>query len=148
MNKFSLVFGMLSILTVSSFSFALNVDGCFQLYKPAALYPVVCIDGAYEEGVDGQGVRVAIIGPNSETVRFCGLTSRMSYEDNGNSKLALFDFENAIDNIRMNGRVSLESNQEEGSISVGKSTYQYVRVSEKDASRLMKAAYQSGKCNP
>lgn len=46
-------------------------DGCYQLVIPQQTYPVFCLEGTTEEGINGAGVRLAIFGNGSENVRFC-----------------------------------------------------------------------------
>lgn len=125
---------------------AINPDGCFQMVKPSVMYPVICVDGSGEEGIGGAGARVALVGPNSLIVRWCGLTSRLQMSGDVTKNQTTYFFEAASDSIRFDGSVN-ENGTEVGTVTIGSSTFNYVRLTEEQTLEVLRAVYDSGKCD-
>lgn len=141
MKHFTIYFALLA--SIPSLSYALNADGCFQLYRPSVMYPIICVDGSNEEGIGGRGARVALVGPNSLVVRKCLLTKSIRFEGTPETNKTTFFFENS-ETVRFNGAINPQSNNEEGTVTIGSTALNYVRLA--DPSRILRAVYDSGKC--
>lgn len=146
MKFVTFVVASLILLAVPSFSFAINADGCFQMYLPSVMYPVICVSGSNEEGIGGRGARVALVGPNSLLVRSCSLTSSIRFEGDVTKNKVTYFFDNG-ESIRFDGAINPTTNREEGKVTIGRTTLNYMRLLPSDTQRVLDAVYKSGKCN-
>jgi hypothetical protein len=136
---------LVSLTSFSSMGLSLNLDGCFQLYRPGSLFPVVCVDGAHEEGIGGSGARVSIIGPNSLEVHSCSITASIRINEDITKNKTVYVFEDG-ETIKFNGTVNSSTNSEEGTIKIGNSEFNYTRLSQADAQPILEAVDESGLC--
>jgi hypothetical protein len=147
-NRFTFAFA--TAFLFSSFSHAINPDGCFQMYMPSVMYPIVCVDGANEEGIGGARARVALVGPNSSQVKWCGLTTRIRLGNdpvNRNQTTYYFDDSTGKSEIRFDGAIEPSSNLETGTVTIGSTTLKYMRLSEKHTKLALGYIYKSGLCD-
>lgn len=135
-------------LALGAHGYGLDTDGCFQMYLPSVMYPVICVDGSNEEGIGGAQARVSLVGPNSLKVNYCDHTSSIRYTGDRDTKKVTFNFAEPHDRtaIYMEGVVDPKSGREEGTIRIGKTTLNYLRLLPADTKRVLDAVYQSGKC--
>lgn len=150
------IFAMM-IIALSSFSgeqalAEIGADGCYQMYKPGSFYPVTCISGSAEEGINGARIRVALVGPNTTIVRWCALTStsKISNPNPGQNTLKLlFARETGMRSIELDGKIQ-SNTDEEGTISLtqvgNKITLKYFKLKSNESERLSQEAFSSEKC--
>lgn len=142
MKRFSL---LLALAILSKSGFAVNPDGCFQLYVPGSLAPVLCVSGASEEGIGGMGIRVALVGPNSLQVHTCEHTTgvQLDFLSPFNRTELYFDGNSTI---VFDGAVDPSSNLEEGTVKIGAAKRNYLRLSDSQSAPILQAISDSGKC--
>ncbi len=122
-----LFFGLLTMLVGSqAFAVPTFADGCYQMYKPSTVYPVLCVSGSAEEGIGGSNARVGLIGPNSTEVAWCGSTESIKNSSDKLSVTYSFDAGTGIRKIILDGRY----NDEWKSVIVGNVTIDEVAESE------------------
>lgn len=131
MKKFAMVLGV-SLLSFSSMSQASDgFDGCYQLYMPQTMLPVICLQGTTEEGIAGSGVRLAIFGTNTNKVVHCsrssgsGMTYKVfTYMLKGKEELRL--------------TVQKEkAGHKEGEAKLGKTTTKFIEIDDSNTERLL-----------
>lgn len=114
------VFSIISISFASDTDRFIGNDGCYQLYRPGSLYPTLCISGSAEEGINGAGVRIVAVGPNSDQVSFCRKTSSsgiVEFVSGVNRSIFSFDSSSTVQTIEFNGKVD-ESRREKGVVTI------------------------------
>lgn len=136
---------ILWVAALSSTSHAINPDGCFQMYLPGSMYPVICVEGSAEGASSGDGIKVSTVGPNSLTVRSCSKASSMDLEGELTQNKSTFWFQSG-DFVRFNGALNPKTKQEEGTVSMGNSTFNYFRLQNQETEMVLDAVMKSGKC--
>src|SRR5688572_7894762 len=138
-----LIAAMLSPITPALAS-ELGNDGCYRTYKTGARLPawssVVCVRGTTEEGIEGSGVRVALLAPDaspaSPGVEWCARTISSGRSDarHGINSLYLnFDDSSEVLSIVFNGEADIAV-RESGTITLakaqGRDTVRYYKLHE------------------
>jgi hypothetical protein len=150
MKKSNLFVSALALLS-SVGAFAANGgDGCFQMYRPNELFPAICVSGTLEEGINGSGVRVALV-DNVGQVVWCGHTtsSVMGSANPSVNKWTLnFDKASGMISIQFNGATEADGLQA-GKITLtetdDKNTLEYKELSAATMARL-RGVFDSDKC--
>ncbi len=114
---------------------SLAFDGCYQLYQTGSLYPAFCLQGTMEEGINGSGVRLAII--DADKVIKCSKSSAsgmtrdsFTYKIDGRVELELKN-------------VKIESNKKVGDAIIGSTQLKFMEINANDTQRLIGIAAKS-----
>lgn len=71
---------ILFLMPLSALGFS-DYDSCYQLYAERAVYPVICLNGSFEEGVGGARVRLTVFGVSSDRVKHCMTSTSVEFDD-------------------------------------------------------------------
>lgn len=123
------------LATTSLSAESLELDGCYQLYVPNAMYPALCLAGTAEEGIDGAGVRLVMFNTNSDTVAACMKSSQSSWTSNSFTFIVNGKKELIFKNIKVEDGVML------GDAVFGRTSLKFVQIDAANTRRMIQKMY-------
>lgn len=128
----TLIFSViLSLIPVSAF--AVEFDGCYSLYQPGSLGPVICLEGTTEEGIGGAGARIYVFVPGTSNLSQCLTSSGLSMR--GSEIVVQVRGKNAL-------VMNLKGSSQNTAIISGKN-FSVSRVGASDTTRLLNEGYKA-----
>ena len=136
--KFIFVFfGLLSATSFQASAKSIsNFDGCYQLYMPSTMYPVVCVQGTTEEGINGSEARVTLFHVNSSEVETCFKTTASGV--NGTANSYFFEVKGVKEMIF--SKVEIKDGRKIGDVTFGKTTLKFMERLPEHTVRFIKIA--------
>ncbi len=119
---------------------AINYDGCYQLYMPSTMYPVFCLDGTNEEGINGAGVRLVIFHTNTNMISACAISSSLGGSANS------LEFMLGSRKEMILSEVKLVNSRVEGFATFGKTKLNFMKLDQSTSQRLLSNFYAEPKC--